>query len=579
MKGKFRQKKYTNQELINSLTKQGDEIISTISKILSHKKQQKPLQIYTSNSQIVYNEENEVYNKAIEIVGKLNKMMAEKAKISKDLNRYNNNFSKAYKHYKIFSQNPFGKEKEKISYVCNNLIPLYKEKNYIINDKHFSGDIYSEDGLIICDRNELVDYFAKVKYYDPNINKSKKYINFVKKLYNQIQNIITKHKHQNSNEIWKIEENKNEKKNKKSKNKRENLVAFLKRLKEYENEKQKYKEEINRIKELINIAENEYKNFQNESTIINSIDQYNDNACSKSTITKHVTFLENEQKKEIPDIKNSRNLKMEKRKSCGYFSQNFPLLNEEIKKIENISKNYDRKNSACTIIDKSKINSDKSISTKTHYLKSTSNDTTTLPEIKSISSNIDKLILRSFQRRKSNLIKIKKIFPNNLSMDQNISTNRTMKLNVNDEDTTENIEQSQYIIKQNKLRKIYEDLKKCNCFIKNSDFNVEHYDKKNENNKKQKTRDLLVEMYGERKVKDFNENDLRKELQKSFRKVENGIEMLEITNNIYKRFKYIIPQKSKELVSKSKSQNDILKKSHDDYVTCIFNYKIKESMI
>ena len=164
-------------------------------------------------------------------------------------------------------------------------------------------------------------------------------------------------------------------------------------------------------------------------------------------------------------------------------------------------------------------------------------------------------------------------------MDQNISTNRTMKLNVNDEDTTENIEQSQYIIKQNKLRKIYEDLKKCNCFIKNSDFNVEHYDKKNENNKKQKTRDLLVEMYGERKVKDFNENDLRKELQKSFRKVENGIEMLEITNNIYKRFKYIIPQKSKELVSKSKSQNDILKKSHDDYVTCIFNYKIKESMI
>ena len=117
MKGKFRQKKYTNQELINFLTKQGDEIISTISKILSQKKQQKPLQIYTSNSQIIYNEENEVYNKAIEIVGKLNKMMAEKAKISKDLNRYNNNFSKAYKHYKIFSQNPFGKEKEK-NFLC-----------------------------------------------------------------------------------------------------------------------------------------------------------------------------------------------------------------------------------------------------------------------------------------------------------------------------------------------------------------------------------------------------------------------------------------------------------------------------
>ena len=589
MKNKCRKKKYTNRELLTYLPKQGDEIISSLRQMLLDKNRKKTLRIYTSNSRIIYDEENEIYNKAIEVVAKLNKLMADKTKKFKNIQKDNKEFSKGYKFYKILNKNSFGKEKDEISHVFSNLLPLYYKKNYNIYKKDFKGDVYSSNGLLIDNRKQLIDYFTKNKKYFPNNNKGEKYLNFIQKIYNQLQNVIFKHRYQIQVPVLKVNiikkgeeinkpKNIPKEKNKNSKDKREDLFEFLDNLRNYKIELEKRKEENNHIKELINIAENEYKNYQNESITFNNIDHYNDNSCSKSTITKHVIFREEEQKKENLKLNYSRNSKQKINDSYVSFTKITPLLNEETKNSESISKKFVKTNSFFNISNKSKQNNDELIFTKTHYLKSVSNDIEVLPKIKHRSSFRESFISSNNNYKKSNLIKIKKISANNLSMDQNISTNQTMKLTFNDDDSAENINQSSYINKRRKLRRIYEDLKKCNYYIKNSNVDP-YFNDKCDGNKKMKTHDLLVEIYGEKKVNDFNKHELRKDLKNSFINIKNSIDMLEITNNIYKRFKHIIPRESNEMISKSKSQNDILKGKHIDFVTCLLNNKIRDYMI
>ena len=287
MEEKNSKNKNLNKILLKKLKLEGRAADNNIEKVLSFKKP-KPLTINPKllNNNMFNNDpennKNQAYNEALRIIHNFNSKFKNNIKNYNIKKEENNNFMKGYNKYKKVNKNNI-EEIEKKNYIFGELINAYSKKGIRVPNQFFYNDIYKESGLLLCKKSKMDDFFEQeVKNKGEKTRKGAKSMKFLQKLSYEVQKVFRKRllscKEQKKENVSMSYENESMRNLVKNRTKMEKADYFYFFDKIHSNLEQMKKEEkeIQKLKELITIEENENP--------LNSNKKYNGNNNSMSNI-------------------------------------------------------------------------------------------------------------------------------------------------------------------------------------------------------------------------------------------------------------------------------------------------------
>jgi len=577
----------TNKVLIQKLYIEGRSKDNNIEKVLSFKKP-KP---YTINPKLInrnINNEaekrNKAYNEALSIMHGLNKKISNNIKNYKKRKEQNNKFIKGYKIYKKINSNIYMKEIEQRNFIFGHLINSYKNKGIKIPSEFFYNDIYKDSGLLLCKKSKMEDFFEQdaIKVGGKS-KKGAKSLKFLGKISNDVEKVFKKRllniKNKNINYSISSENEENEEnvqlRNKMNKN---DYFSFFDKVNSNIEKINKQEKEIKRLKKLISIEEKEHN-------LYSKIDNYKKDISNISN--NYNDSFENsiKNKRRNNDINNSNSYynNNDLCTSSTIAPKNNSLFNiGKIYKNKNISENNSNLNlGTLTLNDSNNINIENYSNTKNILNNQRNNNNNSNNSNISMESEHDNFRISIEQPKKPkkksistlqfmSLNKTKKVPPIYINkiknrrrsflpmgnfttiniIDDNRYSNKTDKINTNKSiksiSLRKNNSQPNIKSKTRTINELYENIVKLRF----------HPFKKSKN--EENIKDLYKNLYGD-KIKGILKTNNPKDILKNYFNIRGNIIGSEQINNIYTKYKELLPNIMKSRIMKNKEQNEIIK--------------------
>jgi len=613
-------KNISNRNLLVKLKNEDKEHYNSIDKILTFKKPK----VYKIDPKLTdkkkNNEEendNKAYNEALQIIHKFNNKFNNNIKSYHSKKDENNNFIKGYKQYKKINAKLYVKEIEQKNYVFGQLLNLYSKKGIKVPHTFFHKDVYKQSGLLLTKRDKMDEFFEQeVNTKCLKSRKGAKSIRFLERMSNEVgkafrQRILNIKKNCNngfSNISTLSYDNDDYKEIKKIKPRekmsKQDYFFFFDQINSKINEIQKQEKENDRLRQLISFEEkkhllmhnsnnnnNNTNNSINESFNIskygknrNNINNNNFGLISQGESKTIDTFINNK-KKISPN--NSNNYNNELCTSSTLVPKNNSVFNtgENIEKENRLNKNLS--NLVLFDLNNNILKSEEKIKTKrvlknvkfnNSHINISHRNTESDPENLRISMRIP-------NRRRISTIIInpfkKKQLPSMLfNRTKNRRRSYLPKLNFNIINTTynrkdknkekidlikkypmpKNNSQPNIINKKGTLNEIYERVNKIN-------FRPFHKLKN-----KETIRDLYKDFYGD-KIDKFDSKKNHKDILTNYYNLKNQIIGSEQKNDIYSKYKEILPKIMIKKLKITKELNETLKENPLNYAKALYNKK------
>ena len=601
MKTKDNKNITTNKILLHKIKLEGRGADNNIEKILSFKKPK----ALTINPKLLDNkknfdpedDKNRAYNEALRIIQQFKNDFKNNIKNYNLKKDENNNFIKGYKRYKKINKKLNIEEIDKKAYVFGKLINAYNKKGIQIPFKFFYNDIYKDSGLLLCKRSKMDEYFEEdIK---KNGEKSEKSLKFLKKLSREVQKVFNKrllnmkykNKESKSMSYENDEDNMNNQVKNRIKMKKKDYFNFFEKVNVNVKQISKQQKEIEKLKELISKEENKNCLFQNKkynnsmSNIYNNSDIY---------IESHNNYSKNSRKintYKSYDILNQQNISNNNSNSFNnnelYTSSTMIPKNNSIsirsKIMENLKKN-NLENISHFNLGSSSFDENNNTNNQNYKNKNISNDTKNNDSNNNISQENEKkrISVGNPARRRTSSFNIinfnkQKIVPpiylnrlnnrrksflpitnyNNLNKINNIIT-----VNNRNSNKSETIHTNKSI-NSISMRKVNSqpNLNKSKTSVKDMYESITkirfHPFKKFKNG--EKINNIYKNYYGD-KLKNYDKNiNNDKDLLKNYYNIKGQIIQSESNNDIYYRYKELLPNIMVNNIRKNKEQNEILK--------------------
>ena len=507
------------------LLEKGSKFIQIIINAISQKRH-KPYDFFVENDNNEDSKNNiNIPNEIIEILRKYYKTLQKNIEKYKERKLQNNLFKKGYSYYKQFNKRIFSSDYEEPHILFRDLFIQYKNKKHLsFSNEFLKKNIFKSSPLLLISQYDLIQYFS-VDKIQKNFNYlgQKKSIWFLKRIIDDLQNLIEKsrcieyHDFKSFSVIYN--------KNKNLKSKEAESYKLLKKIKN-KNDIENSKKEISCLNNLIKIEENNQK--EKDKKYYNNISQNNTIDMNQSDIISN-----------LPSLKIKESILPEKK------------YNKTIKK------SFKRK---------IKNQTESTIFSKLNSSQSSMNFEESIFENKNSISNYNNISINN----------------NNISVNNNnisVNNNNSTFINNNNIDTND-----LYSQKRSRIKKIKIKIKKSNsddCFNNNNEIeNVYDNLKKykfilGDNKGNKKINPLLSFYYGENKVNNFNPKNNTSEIFEKFSFLKDKVSKV----NLNEKMKTLYPQKfPNKLIPKledCKILDNQIKELNLKFIRSIIKQKIK----
>ena len=601
----------TNKVLIQKLNLEGRAKDNNIEKVLSFKKP-KPLTINPKllNNNKFYNDpennKNQAYNEALRIIHNFNSKFKNNIKNYNIKKEENINFLKGYNKYKKVNKKINIEEIEKKNYIFGGLINAYSKKGIKVPNQFFYNDIYKESGLLLCEKSKMDDFFEQeVKNKGGKSRKGAKSMRFLQKLSNEVQKVFRKRllsckeqKKENASISYENESMKNPVRNR-TKMEKADYFYFFDKINSNLEQMKKEEKEIQKLKELITIEENENQLSSNKkyngnnnsmSNIYNNSNNYLESYNNYSKNNRKANKYRGDDKWNRQNNSNNNSNSYNNNEICtsstmipknNNISYGY-IINEKIKK--NSLGNLDNINLHSSSLDENNINIQNFITNK-KILNNRKNNISNIDisqeqenkglsirlkpskrtsTIKIIPLNNPKLVPPIYidkikSRRKSFLPIANFSFLNTV---ENHNTSTTDKINTNKSNPSislRKVNSQPNILKDKKhIKEIYDSITKISF----------HPFKKFRN--EEKINSIYKSFYGEQiKIFENNANN-KKDLLRNYYNIKRKIIQNEINDNIYSKYKELLPNIMVNNIRKNNVINERLKEQPLNFAKALY---------
>ena len=610
--------------LLKKLDIQGDDILKELRSLFSHHRP-KEYKIYVENIQYNPLDKDKIILDLIFTIHKYNNLVKKEMEIYHKKGKTNKYFSDLYKGSKYFGKSVTSKT---CGEILNNLIPKYSEKHMRFKNDFLKKNIFHKSGLLPNTLAQTVEFFDDdVRENGVNSYKSFKYMNFIEKLYKQVQKIFQR---QTINSTLSIYQNQQEriyqmKKEKIMKAKMEKIrrkeikleqkeIEKLQKLMDIANETyQKIMESINKRKTpkrqkspkkktRIKIkGVNKEENTSKESEKIKGKDDNSNNVIINSVANEKQEEKNTESKLNTLNTKynetHNGTLSVERGTTMTFFNNRATATTGFIDSKNNTLSHFNLYNIQKDLINKlNNLKQKKEKEKEQNFFKHLPINQRTLsrnnsnkqkfPEIfnkgiKEQEKNIKLLInpvlnstTNNFQMLKSN-----ESAPLLLNMDSNNPKSSDDKNRVQNEPKLKKILKNKKVDKKSRRSKldllyeqrkkipiIYEQLRKIRNLLNMS---------RKDTAQKSKVFELYTDLYGKKKVSNVDEKKVPKELYNTYYNMRVNIENKNRNSNIFKKYKIILDKNLEENLIKSKEQDEKLKSKYYDLVQVMIKKQLE----
>ena len=287
------------------LLEKGSKFIQIIINAISQKRH-KPYDFFVENDNNEDSKNNiNIPNEIIEILRKYYKTLQKNIEKYKERKLQNNLFKKGYSYYKQFNKRIFSSDYEEPHILFRDLFIQYKNKKHLsFSNEFLKKNIFKSSPLLLISQYDLIQYFS-VNKIQKNFNYlgQKKSIWFLKRIIDDLQNLIEKsrcieyHDFKSFSVIYN--------KNKNLKSKEAESYKLLKKIKN-KNDIENSKKEISCLNNLIKIEENNQK--EKDKKYYNNISQNNTIDMNQSDIISNLPSLKIKESI-IPEKKYNKTIK------------------------------------------------------------------------------------------------------------------------------------------------------------------------------------------------------------------------------------------------------------------------------
>lgn len=614
MEEKNNKNKNINKILLKKLKLEGRAADNNIEKVLSFKKP-KPLTInpkLLNNNKFnndPENNKNHAYNEALRIIHNFNNKFKNNIKNYNIKKEENNNFMKGYNKYKKVNKKINIEEIEKNNYIFGKLINEYSKKGIKVPNQFFYNDIYKESGLLLCKKNKMDDFFEQeVKKKGGKSRKGAKSMRFLQKLSYEVQKVFRKRllsckeqKKENVSMSYENESMRNIVKNR-TKMEKADYFYFFDKINFNLEQMKKEEKEIQKLKELITIEENENQLYCNKkyngnsnsmSNIYNNANNYIESYNNYSKNNRKANKYRGDDKWNNQNNSNSNNNSYNNNELCTsstMIPKNNSIsyghkINEKIKK--NNFGNVSNINLHSSSLDENNINIQNFITNK-KILNNKKNNISNIDisqeqenqsfpiklkpskrasNIKIVPLNNTKIVPPIYidkikNRRKSFLPIANFSFLNTV---ENHNSNITDKINTNKSNPSISLHkvnsQPNVLKGKNTIKEIYESISKISF----------HPFKKFKNG--EKINGIYKKFYGEQiKAYENNANN-KKDLLRNYYNIKRKIVQNDINNNIYSKYKELLPNIMVNNIRKNNDIDERLKEQPLNFAKALYKNK------
>ena len=567
---------------------------------------------------------NRAYNEALKIIRDFNKEFKNNIKNYNIKKSENNNFIKGYQKYKKVNSKQSIEEIERKKYIFGQLLNAYYKRGIKVPEEFFYSDIYKDSGLLLVKKSKIDEFYEdEVVKTGQKSKKAIKSIKYLEKISKQVEKVFRKRllnikgdKKVSSSAKYEYENYLNSEKNKSrlkmDKNEYFNFFDIINTKNEKINKQEK---EIKNLIELISKEEENHKlllnkRYNNSSSNIhntsnNYIESYKNYSKNKRKINEYKLddTLWNQQNISNNNNSNSFN-NNELCTSSTIAPKNNKILFEG--KILNNKNKFISENSTnlnfglSSLNDSNNINIENYNISKNILINNNMRNTNYNNSNRTMDEEPENLRLSMGQEKRkrtsiiniSSLNKIKMVPPlyinkikgrrqsylpkanfNNFKTIENRGPDKTDKINTN---TNKSIPS----IKSISMRKVNSQpniLNKTNIkdiYEKINDTNSHPFKNKNQ----QYINEIYKNFYGNKMENFKNNKKSQKELLRNYFNIKTIIIQNENTNDIYSKYRELLPKLTINKIKFNKEQNKKLKEQPVNYAKAFYHKKYIDSI-